>query len=282
MRRIAYFKPVTMGEAWELKSKYPRALFISGGTDLLVKIKNREIAPPALISLRNISGLRAIGMNGSMRIGSAVTIAEILKNPTVAGTFPILSQAGLRLGSVQIRNTATLGGNLSNCSPCADTALPLLVLEARVELKSPSETREIPVSEFFLGPGKSCLKSEEILTAVIIDPPSANARGAFLKKGRVMMDLAVASLSVLLWKNGDGHIKVRAAAGSVAPTPLRLHDVEKFLEKKGLSADNISKAAAIARKSISPITDLRASADYRRHLIGVYLRRVLEALGTQN
>jgi carbon-monoxide dehydrogenase medium subunit len=277
MKRIAYYKPRTLDEAWELKAKNPGARFIAGGTDLLVKMKNRAMDPPALISLRSISELRGIDGDSGVRIGAMTTIAEIAGNPVLAEDYPVLVEAAKRLGSVQVRNAATIGGNLCNCSPCADTALPLLVLEARVVLTSPAGAREVPLDEFFLGPGKSCLETEEILAAVLLDPPP-KGRGIFMKKGRVKMDLAVASLAVLMEAEGGKCRRARIAAGSVAPVPLRLHRVEEFLEEEPLSDATIARARELAKESVSPITDIRSTEEYRREIVGVYLARAIRAI----
>jgi carbon-monoxide dehydrogenase medium subunit len=280
MKRFDFLKPKSLKEALQLEKTIAGAKFISGGTDLLVQIKNRELQPPALISLRSVPELATIEVNGSARIGALVTISDIIQQPALGRNYPVLVEAAKRLGSVQIRNVATIGGNLCNCSPSADMALPLLVLEAKVRLQTSRASREIPLQEFFKGPGESCLSSDEILTDILLDPPRQNAKAAFLKKGRVKMDLAIASLALLLEMEGKKCHKARIAAGSVAPVPLRLSKVETLLEGADISKDLVSKAQQLAAKNVSPITDVRATEEYRRHIIGVFIRRGLEkALG---
>lgn len=276
MRRFDYFKPKSLKEALQLKKTIPGAKYISGGTDLIVEIKNRELQPPALISLRSIPELATIEINGGARIGALATISDIIQHRELGHNYPVLIEAAKRLGSVQIRNVATVGGNLCNCSPSADMALPLLVLEAKVRLQAAKTSREIPLSEFFKGPGESCLSSDEILTDILLDPPSQNAKATFLKKGRVKMDLALASLALLLEIEGGRCRKARIAAGSVAPIPLRLSKVETLLEGGAISKDLVSKAQQLATKIVSPITDIRATEEYRRQIIGVYVKRGLE------
>ncbi|MFC2164928.1 FAD binding domain-containing protein [Acidobacteriota bacterium] len=278
MIRFDYYKPISLEKALTLKRKHPDAKYVAGGTDVMVQIKNRDICPSALISLRNISELSSIDINGSARIGAAVTIRDIIQHPELGNTFPLLVEAAKRLGSVQIRNVATIGGNLSNCSPCADTATPLLVMEAKVKLQNPETTREMPVVDFFQGPGASCLITDEIMTQITIDPPSENAQAVFLKKGRVKMDLAVASVAILLELEGDKCLKARIAAGSVAPVPLRLRKVEELLEGKAIQTDLIAEAQRLAEESVSPITDIRSTEEYRRKIVGVYVKRGLEKL----
>jgi carbon-monoxide dehydrogenase medium subunit len=276
MKRFDYFKPKSLKEASQLKKTIPGAKFISGGTDLIVQIKNRELQPPALISLRSIPELATIEINGGARIGALATISDIIQNHKLGHNYPVLIEAAKRLGSVQIRNVATVGGNLCNCSPSADMALPLLVLEARVRLQAAKTSREIPLSEFFKGPGESCLSSDEILTDILLDPPRQNAKATFLKKGRVKMDLALASLALLLEIEGGICRKARIAAGSVAPVPLRLSKVETLLEGGAISKDLVSKSQQLTTKIVSPITDVRATEEYRRQIIGVYVKRGLE------
>jgi carbon-monoxide dehydrogenase medium subunit len=231
-----------------------------------------------LISLRSIPELAIIEINGGARIGALATISDIIRHNELGLIYPVLVEAARRLGSVQIRNVATVGGNLCNCSPSADMALPLLVLEAKVRLRTAKGRREIQISEFFKGPGESCLSSDEILTDIILDPPYQKAKATFLKKGRVKMDLAIASLAMLLEMERGRCRKARIAAGSVAPMPLRLYKVEALLEGAAISKDLVSRAQQLARDIVSPITDVRATEEYRRQIAGVYVKRGLEKI----
>lgn len=278
MRRFDYLRPKSLKEALQQKKTIAGAKFISGGTDLLVQIKNRELRPPALISLRSIPELATIEINGGARIGALATISDIIQHNELGLNYPVLVEAARRLGSVQIRNVATVGGNLCNCSPSADMALPLLVLEAKVRLRTAKARREIPLEEFFKGLGESCLSSDEILTDILLDPPHQKAKATFLKKGRVKMDLAIASLAVLLEMEGGRCGKARIAAGSVAPMPLRLYKVEALLEGTTVTEKQAAEAQRLATKIISPITDVRATEEYRRQIVGVYVKRGLEKI----
>jgi carbon-monoxide dehydrogenase medium subunit len=278
MRHFDYLRPKSLKEALQQKKTIAGAKFISGGTDILVQIKNRELQPPALISLRSIPELATIEVNGGARIGALATISDITQHNELGLNYPVLVEAARRLGSVQIRNVATIGGNLCNCSPSADMALPLLVLEAKVRLQTAKASREIQISEFFKGPGESCLSSGEILTDILVDPPHQKAKATFLKKGRVKMDLAIASLAVLLEMEGGKCRKACIAAGSVAPMPIRLYKAEALLEDAAISKDLMSKAQQLARDIVSPITDVRATEEYRRQIVGVYVKRGLEKI----
>jgi len=276
VKRFDYFKPRSLEEALRLKETTPDAWFIAGGTDLLVKIKDNEIQTSALISLRSIQELSSAEVNKVARIGALTTINDLIKNPALCENFLLLVDAAKQLGSVQIRNTATIGGNLCNCSPAADTALPLLVLDAKVRLQSIQDSREMRLSEFFMGPGESCLSSDEIMTDILLEPFPPSAKAAFLKIGRVKMDLAIASVALLLEMEGERCRKVRIAAGSVAPVPLRLSKVEELLEGEPVSKELVTEAQKMASEVVAPITDIRASEEYRRHIVGVLVRRALE------
>lgn len=276
MNLTEYYKPQSLNEAWEQKKKVPGARFVAGGTDIFVKIKNHELIPSALISLRSIPELAGVENGNVTCIGAMTTIADLVQHSVLCDNYPVLVDAARTLGSVQIRNVATIGGNLCNCSPCSDTALPLLILDAKVRLKLYGKSREIPLHEFFLGPGESCLTEEEILTDILLDPPSPKTKAIFLKKGRVKMDLAIASVAVLLEMEGDTCRKARFAAGSVAPVPMRLSKVEKLFENTKISKEVLAEAQKLAMESVSPIDDIRSTADYRRDIVGVFVRRAVE------
>lgn len=276
MKHFDYYKPRSLDEALDLKKKIPESKFIAGGTDLMVQIKSGEAAPSALLSLRSIPELSSIEINGKTSIGALVTVADLVRHPNLRKHYPLLVEAARRLGGPQIRNVATVGGNLCNCSPCADLALPLLVLEAQVKFRNDAGIQVCPIEDFFRGPGESCLSSATILTEILIGPPSPHAKGVFMKKGRIKMDLAIASLAVLLEMKETVCRKARIAAGSVAPVPLRLVKVESLLEGKEISPELVRQARNLAKESVAPITDIRATEKYRREIVGVYTKRSLE------
>jgi len=276
MKHFNYYKPRSLDEAWELKEKIPDALFLAGGTDIMVGIKNGELYPPALISLRSIPELNSIKINGGAYIGALTTISDLIHHPALYDIYSVLVEAAKRLGSVQIRNVATIGGNLCNCSPCADMALPLLVLDAKVRIQTAKKSREIPIDEFFKGPGETNLTPNEILTGIILEPPRKSAKAIFLKKGRVRMDLAIASLAALMEMEGEKCQKARLAAGSVAPVPLRLFKVEAQLEGTTITDKLVAEAQQLAAESVAPITDIRATKEYRRQIVSVLVKRALK------
>ncbi|MFH0902480.1 MAG: xanthine dehydrogenase family protein subunit M [Pseudomonadota bacterium] len=277
MMRYDYHRPRSLDEAYRLCEANPAASFIAGGTDVMVRIRSRTMRPPALISLRSISDLRGIDPDGT-RIGAMTTIGELCEHPVVRETYPVLVEAGRRLGSAQIRNVATIGGNLCNASPCADMVPALLVLEARVRIESAEGRRELPLEQLFRGPGATCLARGEVMTAILLDPSAAQSRAVFKKKGRVRMDLALASVAVRLRAEEGVCRLVRVAAGSVAPTPLRLREVEALLVGRPVSQELLTSVQQLAAKSVAPITDQRATEDYRRQIVGVFVRRAVEEL----
>ncbi|MFV1959009.1 MAG: xanthine dehydrogenase family protein subunit M [Planctomycetota bacterium] len=282
MRIEAYHRPASLAEVFRLLREDGEARLVAGGTDLLVR---RGAPARTLISLRGVVELRGIGIRdtgiggvGIRGIGAATPVADLASHPDLAAHYPVLVQAARRLGSEQIRSVATLGGNLCRAAPCADLAPPLLVLEARAAIQGPQGTREVGVEDFFTGPGETCLGPGEVLTAVHLDPPRPGAVGLFLKKGRVRMDLSIASVALLLEADGGRCRRIRIAAGSVAPRPIRLREVEALLEGALLDGPRLEEAARLASATVAPITDIRSTEAYRRHVVGVYVRRAIERI----
>ena len=273
-----YHRPTSLVEAFRLKGETPGSRYIAGGTDMFVDLRQGDVQTPALVSLRNIQSLSGIEVGEAIRIGAVTPVADLIKHAEVAQNHPVLVEAARQMGSVQTRNLATVGGNLCNASPCADLAPPLLVLDARVEISSPEGTRELPLDAFFAGPGSSRLEADEVLTTIIVDscPPGSSA--TFIKKGRVAMDLSQVSAAVLLRIENDRCVRARVAVGSVAPTPLRLQEVEALLENQTITTELVAKVRDLAASLVSPITDVRATAEYRRHMTGVLVERAINKL----
>jgi len=264
----SYHRPATVAEACQMAAELDDARFIAGGTDLMVQLGQRRKQVSALISVRRLAELTTIEVGETIRIGACVPLDEIETHPAIRRELPALAEAIHWLGSRQIRNVATLGGNLCNASPAADTAPPLLVYGADVEITDGEKTRTVPLRDFFLEPGRTALEAGEMLTAVTASPPKG-ARSAFLRKGRVKMDLAIVNVAALADDTG-----VRVAAGAVAPTPLRLEGIENLIEAAGPRM--WEQIRTRVSEEISPIDDLRSSSDYRRHLTGVLVERALK------
>jgi carbon-monoxide dehydrogenase medium subunit len=270
----AYHRPRTLDEMWRLKETDPEAHFIAGGTDLMVG----NDRPRAMISLRAIPGLDGIEIGPPTRIGAMTLVADLLEHDGIAERFPTLHRACHLFASMQIRNAATVGGNLCNASPAADLAPPLLVHDATVRLSSPGGAREMALEEFFLGPGRTALAPDEILTDVFVGAPADIAVSAFLRKTRVRMDIALISVAVLLELEGKRCRAARVAAGAVAPVPVRLKTVEALIEGETITAELAAEAGALATENVEPIDDIRTTAAYRRHMVGVYVKRAIEEL----
>jgi len=275
---LEYHQPGTTDEALELVGRFPEAKLIAGGSDLMVQMGRSRHRPSVLISLRRIEELARIEDGTRLRIGAAVPIRDIATHPAVIAGAPALVDSIRGFGSPQIRNVATLGGNLCNASPGADCAPPLLVYGAHVELRDARSTRELPVEDFMLGPGETALRPGEVLTAILLDPPASNTRSGFLRKGRVQMDLAIASVAVLVEMDGPTCVTARIAAGAVAPVPLRLPRTEAIVQDSDVGPATRALAAMEARAEVSPISDIRASEEYRRRLTGVFVERSLAGL----
>jgi len=279
LRRLPYFRPRSIADALDVWKNSPGARFIAGGTDLLVQIKDGREQPTALVSLRGIDELRAISVDEHQTtIGAQATLTQIAGHIAVQERFPVLCQAISTMASVQIRNVATLGGNLCHASPCADGAPPLVVLGALVRVTSGESTREMAVEDFFTGPGQTRLNPGELVTSIVLDSVEQPQRGAYLKQGRVHVDLALASVAAQLRLGADGETceHVRVAAGAVAPTPVRLPAVEKLLVGERITVELLDRVYETARDEVRPITDVRATADHRRHISGVLCRRAVE------
>jgi xanthine dehydrogenase FAD-binding subunit len=271
-----YWTPETLEELTDLLSG-GYALMFAGGTDVMPQTRAgvREWKP-YLINIGHVAGLRGVSREGSsIRIGALTTLTDILESALLKEHAPVLVAAADCFASGQVRNTATLGGNLCNASPAGDMAIPLLLLDAEVELHSDAP-RRVPLSDFFLGPGKTCLKPTEILTHIRFDVPPDSFRARFVKFGtRPALDIAVVSVGVAGRTEGGVFGVTRVAFGAVAPTPVRGAKTEAFLEGRLLNEDTIAAAAAIAQEEVSPISDVRGSAWYRRELIRTLTKRVL-------
>ena len=256
----------------------PGAMILCGGTDLLVKMRGGLVSPTLLLDISELDSLRETRKtDGRIEIGAAVTESELLASDTIREHLPLLSIVLGKLGAVQIRNRGTLGGNVVNASPAADSAIPLLLYEAEVILEGSQGERQLPLETFFLGPGKTALAKGEFLRALSIPIPNVQFTPFFHKVGRrKALTIAIASLGALLRVQDKVIEEIRLAAGSVAPTPLRLRHVETCLNGERLTESLIAEARDLAAQSISPIDDIRASAAYRRTVVADLLERLLE------
>jgi carbon-monoxide dehydrogenase medium subunit len=276
MKKFDYYQPRSLVEAHELMERFHgRAKYVAGGTDVIVRLKQRVIQPDVLISLRRVEGLAGIKRNGGISLGSMTLLRDIERDPDIARHYPALIQAVWVLANPQIRNVATVGGNLSNAAPSADCAPPLMVMEATVVLQGPGGERKIPVEEFFTGPGQTCLTGVEVLREIRLPDKRAQTGMAFLKTGRVSQDIAVANAAALLVMKGRVCRTCRLAVGAVAPVPLRLRNVEEVIEGEEVSPELLDRVGQRVEREVRPITDVRATAEYRKVVAGVLVKRAI-------
>lgn len=264
-----FYQPRNIQEALGLKAKLKeRGAFIAGGTDLVVLMNHGKAAPENFIDLTHVPELCAIHRhNGTLELAGNVTYAQCGRLP-----IPCLAQASLSVGGPGIRELGTIAGNLATASPAGDGSTALLALDAEVELTSIRGARRLSLEKFFLSYRKTALAPDELITKVFVP---TGYRSAWAKNGkRGAMNISVVAAAVALTPQNQARI----ALGSVAATPVRCHRAEEHLAQHGLGADAIRQAAELVRGEIKPITDHRASADYKIHLAGVLVRRLLEKL----
>ncbi len=269
--------PRSLNDLWSLMRAFPDAAVYAGGTDLLVKMRSDSIQPKDLICLERISSLKGVADHGDrMIISACTTFSRLLDETAIAEHLPALSMAVSSLGSPLIRNMGTIGGNICTASPAGDTLAPLYALNARVELMSESGVRRLPVSRFILGPGRTLLESGEILAAVHVEKPHPDAIQHFEKVGRRnALACALASLAAVLRLSAEGVVMTASLAwGSVGPTVVTCPEAADMLVGNPLSLEQLTEAARIVQESVRPITDIRATADYRRAVAGNLLLRL--------
>jgi len=278
MKRFDYLMPTNIKEAIEAQLQYgERAKFISGGTDVLVRLKQRALDVDCLVSLRRIPELKGIEANGNtIRIGAMSTFRELIQSQLIKEQLPGLWKAARVLANPQIRNVATIGGNISNAAPSADSVPPLMVLNTNLLIHTPNGLREEALEDFFLGPGKTRLKEGEVLKEIVVNLPPVNCKTFFVKVGRVSQDIAVVNGAMAIELEGDQVKTVKCVLGAVAPTPLRLKGVEQRLLGQKIDPHLLRDVQQLAEEEVRPISDVRASAEYRRHLSGVIVRRLIE------
>ena len=278
MKPFEYFTPDRLDEALDILQQHPEAQVLAGGTDLLVQAHERNRPIAALVSLRRIPGLNTVAINGMLCLGAMQTVGKVAAHPGIRQDYTALAMGAGLIGSVQIQNMATVGGNICNASPSADTAPGLLASGAQVVLASAMGERILPLEAFFQGPGKTALQPGELLIRLELPLPPAHCGSFYLRHTpRARMDLAFVGVAAAVQLSETGEIcSARIALGAVAPTPLRAYRAEQRLAGSRPDEALINEAALLAAAETHPIDDLRASADFRRHLVEVLTRRALE------
>jgi len=283
VRKFEYFAPTSLDEAIQLLSRDGnggRAL--AGGTDLVVQMKEggaKFPMPSYVVSLRRLPEIKGIefGEREGLRIGAGVTMAEVAESALIRERYPLIAEGAGLVGSLQTMNMATVGGNVCNAAPSADIVPPLLACDADAVIAGPSGRRTLPLEEFFLGPGVTTLQPRELLVELLAPPPAPRTGGAYARHTpRKQMDIAVVGVGVALTLSASDVIeRARIALGAVAPTPVRAREAEAVLVGQAVSDGVFAQAAEAAAAECRPISDIRGSAEFRRHLVRVMTERLL-------
>ena len=261
------------------------AKVLMGGTDLFPALRDGAIRPRFVLDVKHLPGMRDLSYDerAGLTIGAAVTMNQLAGNPDVSAHYPVLAEAANTVASYQIRNRATLGGNLCNASPCADTSPAALLLGAELLLYGPGGKRSVPAGQFFLGPGQTVLEPGELMTAIRIPAPPAGTAARYLKLGRCRSgDLSLVGVAVLGFQaaTASGY-RFRIGLGSVAPTPLRAEEAEDLLAANAPGEGTFAVAADAAAAAANPITDVRGSAAYQQAMVRTLTLRGLRAVWAQ-
>jgi carbon-monoxide dehydrogenase medium subunit len=283
LQKFEYLEAKTIGDACSLLSSHGRdARLLAGGTDLLVSMKKREINPKFLIDIKHIPELEYIRLHGEfLKIGALTKLNDIETSPFVLERFPLLASACHQIGTPQIRNLGTMGGNLANASPSADTAPSLIGLGAKVKIVGLNGERIIPLEDFFVGPGESVLQWGEMLAEILVPCPSGLQKGVYLKlPARTAIDIASVGVAVIVTFDSKSNkiLDIKIVLGAVAPTPMRAHKAEDSLRGKVIGEQFIKKAAQTAAEEAKPISDIRGSASYRKQMVKVLTERALKQI----
>lgn len=275
LHEFEYFKPTSVEETLNLLSGRNNTAILAGGTDLVVNIKEGTATPGAVIDIKGIKELGKIEFKDNrLLIGALVTFSELIESDVVNDKFPLIMETSKTVGSMGIRNRATMVGNVCSAVPSMDSGPLLAVYDADILVRSLDGERRISVSDWFLGPRETPIKEGEFVTGISIPLPDKKHSGCYVKLGRYAGE-DLAQVSVALIAFGDN--RYRVAFGAVAPVPVRAKKIEDLLNGKGLDDFLIEKAKGIIPDEISPITDIRASKEYRLHMAKVMFERGLKA-----
>jgi carbon-monoxide dehydrogenase medium subunit len=278
VRRFELALPDSLEACQQALADEPDVKLVAGGTDLLPQMKNGVVTPRRVVDLSALPELKVLEVtpNGGLRVGAGVSARGLEQSAPVRSGFPSLAESAAVVGSHQIRNLATLGGNLANAAPSADMAPPLLALEAELLIAGPRGRRRVPAADFFLGVRRTQLLPDEVLVEVIIPPPAPHSGATYVRHTpRRELDIAVVGVASLLTVEDGICRKARIALAAVAPTPVRAREAEARLEGTEVTPQAIEEAAALAVAAASPISDQRGSAEFRKHLVRVLTRRTL-------
>jgi CO/xanthine dehydrogenase FAD-binding subunit len=284
MHRFDYYEPKTVEEACRLLVEFgDDASIFAGGTDLIPKMKNGLTKPKYVVNIKKIPDLDFVKGEGEtvLSMGALTLLSELATHPLLLERFPVIATAARSIGSLQVRNLATLGGNLCNAAPSADMVPGLLVMDALVKVTGPSGDREMPLEEFFIEPGRVNLKRGELLAEVHVPFPPANTKQLYLKHSvRRAMDIAIVGVAVSLSFEKETGVcrKARIALGAVAPTPVRAKRAEEIILGKRLGGIPLTMVGDMVSREVAPITDVRGSAGYRSDMVSKLTIRAIQSL----
>jgi CO/xanthine dehydrogenase FAD-binding subunit len=279
VKHFDYTAPQSLAEAVRLLGANPRALLLAGGTDLLVQLRAGRKTTDLVIDIKRVPELNEIRCDPArgLTLGAAVPCYRIYEDPAVKRAYPALAEVAALIGGIQIQGRASIGGNLCNAAPSADAVPVLIALRTTCRIAAPGGQRDIAVEDFCSGPGRNTLQPGELLVSVHLPAPEPRSGARYLRFiPRNEMDIAVAGAGVAVALEDGRFRSARVALSAVAPTPLYVRDAGDWLAGKSVNDENIQRAAEIAKAASKPITDMRGTADYRKHLCAVLTRRALE------
>ena len=278
MRRFELALPESLDDCLRLLAQRgPETKLLAGGTDLLPQMKNSVVMPKRVIDLSGVARVKILECDAKgLRIGAAVPARQVEQDPRVRNGYAAVAESAALLGSVQVRNLATVGGNICNAAPSADMAPPLVALEALAVIAGPKGERRVPLSEFFTGVRKTVVGPDELLVEIFVPAPGPHSGGCYIRHTpRRELDIAVVGIASQVTMANGVCAKARISLAAVAPTPVRATAAEAALEGKPLTPELIERAADLAGQAAKPISDQRGSADFRRHLVRILTRRTL-------
>jgi carbon-monoxide dehydrogenase medium subunit len=270
MKRFDYIRPGNMQDAIAALQANDEPYLLAGGTDLLIGMKTNAVKPNCLIDLKGIPGIDSIEYDNGFKLGALTTVRDVEVSPLIREKIPALSEAAGTLGSIQIRNRATIGGNLCHGSPAADMAAILLAMNCEVKIATGNGAKTIGLDQFFTGPNSTVLNRNEVLSQIIIPKEIEQFKGIYLKHGpRKAMDIGIVNIAILLDADVSSGFcnQIMIALGAVAPRPIRAKKAEALLNANRLTSELIQEAAEVASDEATPISDFRASAGYRKDLV---------------
>ncbi len=278
--KFTYLAPTSLEEACSLLVQYQGKIRTkAGGTDLMVRLAQRALKPEYILGIRNLSELEGISFHPEegLRIGAMALLSEVADNPTILKHYPMLARAARSTATVQIRNMGTVMGNICNASPSADNSPTLVAMNARIVAVSSAGERQIPIDEFFLGPGRSALEPTEIAREILVPVPLPYSGVSYQKiSPRSKVDIAAVNVGAMVVVDEQGVCQqARICLGAVGPVPLRAASAEEFLLGKVITDDVAEEAGALAGSDASPISDVRASKEYRRLMVIILTKRAL-------